>query len=109
MPKTVRSGLRMPLRKSSLHLMSMDESIDFVRVHVMGIECVCSAGRAIAVKWAPDLAQGTKVEVPGSVFANERKYKVELLTRGIFAKSYMRSVIIPRTVKVLPEKCFVIV
>ena len=79
---------------------------DFARVRVMGLEFACSNQEAVAVKWSPALAQRSKAEIPETVVANGRGYEVEILARGLFAKWVMRSVVIPKTVKFLPGKCF---
>ena len=79
---------------------------DFARVRVMGLEFACSDKKAVAVKWTPAVDQGPKAEIPEAVLVNGHRYDVELLTRGLFEKSMMKSVVIPKTVKLLPDKCF---
>ena len=86
--------------------MKPGEGGDFARVSVVGLEFVCAGGKAVAVKWTPDPAPNSRTEVPESVAANGCRYDVELLTRGLFAKSAVRSVAIPKTVNFVPDKCF---
>ena len=86
--------------------MEAEKACDFARVHVMGLQCACSDGKAVAVKWTPALAQRSKAEIPETVTANRRTYVVEILKHGLFAKSMIRNVVIPQTVKFLPNKCF---
>ena len=79
---------------------------DFTRTHAMGLDFTCYKGQSIAVKWAPTLVQRAKAEIPEVVVTNGEKYNVELLSRKLFAKSVIRSAVIPKTVSFLPDKCF---
>ena len=79
---------------------------DFTRTNAMGLEFTCHKDQAIAVKWMPTLVQRAKAEIPEAVVANGEKCNVELLSRKLFAKSVIRSVVIPKTVSFLPDQCF---
>ena len=86
--------------------MKEEGECDFARVHVIGLEFACSNQKAVAVKWSPTLAQRSRAEIPETVVADGRGHEVEILIQGLFAKSAIRSVVIPKTVKFLPDKCF---
>ena len=49
----------------------------------MGLEFVCSDGKAVAVKWTPAPTQRLRTEIPETVSANGSVYEVEILTRSL--------------------------
>lgn len=79
---------------------------DFVRVQSLGIEYACSCGKAVACRWGPTPDKGERAEIQEVVVTSGCEFRVELFTSGIFSKSFIRSVSIPKTVKFLPKKCF---
>ena len=79
---------------------------DFARAHVMGVEYTCCDGKAVAFAWAPAAEQRERAEVAATVLVGGRSYSVEILWRGIFGKSAIRSAVIPEGVRFLPDKCF---
>ena len=76
------------------------------RAHVMGVEYTCCDGKAVAFAWAPAAEQRERAEVAATVLVGGRSYSVEILWRGIFGKSAIRSAVIPEGVRFLPDKCF---
>lgn len=79
---------------------------DFARVRILGIDYVCSCGKALAYGWNPIPEEEQQAEVQEIVVSSGRTYQVGVLIAGIFSKSLIRSVSIPNTVRLLPNKCF---
>ena len=76
------------------------------KVHAMGLEYSCSHGKAIAFPSQSTIDASEQATIQKSVAVDGTEYVVEYLARSLFEKSMLRSVVIPNTVRFLPDKCF---
>ena len=82
------------------------EAADFAKIRVFGVQYACSDGRAVATRWNPSSGDDDMAGLEESVVVNDRVFTVEVLVRGLFAKSCIGSIVIPKGVRALPDKCF---
>lgn len=65
-----------------------------------------SAVMRVAYNRSPSLSQRAKTVTAEFVVDGDNQYRVELLVREIFARSCIRSVVIQKNVRFLPDKSF---
>ena len=83
--------------------MKCGETCGLTQTSITGVKYVCSGCMAAAVQCTTEKAE---VEVPEWVIVKGSKYMVRILARGLFSRSSVRRAVIPKTVRILPDKCF---